>query len=32
VTCSRRSMEASAEVTLHPARWLVKPFGMVFTG
>jgi hypothetical protein len=25
VSCSRRSMEASAEVILHPARWSVRP-------
>jgi len=31
-SCSRRSMEASAEVISHPVRWLVKPFGMDFTG
>jgi hypothetical protein len=30
--CLQRSMEASAEVTLHPARWSVKPSGMAFTG
>jgi hypothetical protein len=31
-TCSRRSMEASAKVILHPARWSVKPSSMAFTG
>jgi hypothetical protein len=30
-TCSWRSMEASAEVILHPARWSVRPSGMAFT-
>jgi ribonuclease HI len=32
VTCSQRSMEANAEAILHPARWSVRPSGMVFTG
>jgi hypothetical protein len=32
MSCSRRSMEESAEVIPHPARWLVKPSGMAFTG
>lgn len=30
--CSWRSMEASAEVILHPACWSVRPFGMTSTG
>jgi hypothetical protein len=30
-TCSRRFMEASAEVILHPVRWSVRPSGMAFT-
>ena len=29
---SRRSMEGSVEVILHPARWSVRPSGMVFIG
>jgi hypothetical protein len=29
---SRRSMEESAEVIHHPARWSVRPSGMAFTG
>jgi hypothetical protein len=32
VSYSRRSMEESAEVIQHPAHWLVRPSGMVFTG
>jgi ribonuclease HI len=31
-SCSRRSMEASVEVILHPAHWSIRPFGMAFTG
>jgi hypothetical protein len=32
VSYSRISMEGSVEVILHPARWSVRPSGMVFTG
>ena len=28
----QRSMEVSAEVIRHPARWSVRPSGMAFTG
>jgi hypothetical protein len=32
MSCSRRSMEESAEVIHHPAHWSVRPSGMAFTG
>jgi hypothetical protein len=32
MSCSRRSMEESAEVIHHPAHLSVRPSGMAFTG
>jgi hypothetical protein len=32
VSCSQRSIEVSAAIMLHLARWSVKPFGLVSTG